>query len=402
MSGIPLHVLVLPSELYTPPRAPLLGIFQAHQAAVLAARGVRTGVVSFGYVPWRQAAAFPYPDAENAAGVQVLRRFVRPLLPARFAYHLFERRFTAAFADLVGDYVRRFGRPDVVHAHNVFHAGLAGAEVQSRCGVPFIVTEHSSAFTVDALSAPRLARAGAALRAAAAVSAVSTPVAREVMRLASPAHASCAVLGNVLDPFLESQARERPSSAAPRAGFVWLAIGSLTPIKNHAMLLSAFARVFRGDGDVRLRIGGQGPLESELHVQATTLGISSQIDWLGRLDRRDVASEMAGCNALAVSSRRETFGVVAIEAMAMGRPVLSTRCGGPEDIVTPQTGLLVENDERSLAEGMAQMRGATFDADAIRRHCLERYGADAFWGRLKALYDGALGRPSAGAPPVLA
>jgi glycosyltransferase involved in cell wall biosynthesis len=110
---------------------------------------------------------------------------------------------------------------------------------------------------------------------------------------------------------------------------------------------------------------------------------------------------MGTCDAFVLSSSYETFGVVVVEALMNGKPVVATRCGGPEDIVVPgEDGLLVEKDNpEALAAAMLELRAQRdrFDAAAIRQRCIDRFGEAAFVRRHAKVYQAALSssRPSA-------
>jgi len=96
---------------------------------------------------------------------------------------------------------------------------------------------------------------------------------------------------------------------------------------------------------------------------------------------------------LVLPSRRESLGLVLAEALACGTPVLSTRCGGPEDIVTDEVGVLVPpEDPEALANGIEQLlaRRESFEPNRLRAYALERFGFDAVGKRLSALYQEAL------------
>jgi glycosyltransferase involved in cell wall biosynthesis len=106
-------------------------------------------------------------------------------------------------------------------------------------------------------------------------------------------------------------------------------------------------------------------------------------------------------HALVLPSRYETFGVVLVEAMATGLPCLATRCGGPEAVLSPATGRLLDphrHDEdafvRALAHELTALREGfvDYDAGAIRAHAVARFGADAFARRTLFLYREALRR----------
>jgi glycosyltransferase involved in cell wall biosynthesis len=102
---------------------------------------------------------------------------------------------------------------------------------------------------------------------------------------------------------------------------------------------------------------------------------------------------MWGANCLVLPSLLETFGVVLIEALATGLPVISTRSGGPEDIVTPEVGVLVEpGDVPGLANALGTMReAATHDPQALRAQAIRRYGYEAVGAQLREVYQRALG-----------
>lgn len=108
-----------------------------------------------------------------------------------------------------------------------------------------------------------------------------------------------------------------------------------------------------------------------------------------------MAEELARAQALVHPSRYETFGVAIVEALAMGRPVVATRCGGPEGIVTARDGLLVPVDDiEALARAMRELREHIdrYDAAAIRLACLERFGEGAVVARLRDTYETVAGR----------
>jgi glycosyltransferase involved in cell wall biosynthesis len=391
-----MHILILPSELYCPPKMPLMGIFQRHQAELLAGGGNQVGVVSFGYIPWRFLLhGFPYPAKEESPGLNVIRQFAWPLLPARFAHSIFRRQFLRRAQALVRSYINIHGRPDVIHAHNSLYAGLVAARFGRESGIPVVLTEHSSAFYSQSFSHQDLDDIKEAIGASAIVSAVGTNLANRLSSIVSSGNKDCVVLGNLLDPFVEARAHadaEPLGGQGPGAGFTALAVGALSPVKNHQLLLKSFARAFKGDPSACLRLGGGGSLGPMLHSLADSLGIRSQVEFLGPLSREQVVLEMSQCDVFVSSSTVETFGVVLIEAMAFGKPVLATRSGGPQDIIQEGQGLLVDVDEEDLARGLVRIRQIPFDSMAIHRHCIDSYGSAAFFTKLMTLYHSACGQ----------
>ncbi|MFN7976411.1 MAG: glycosyltransferase [Acidobacteriota bacterium] len=198
------------------------------------------------------------------------------------------------------------------------------------------------------------------------------------------------VIGNVVDEGFFQPGEPAP---APDGPFRFLAIGSLDENKAHADLLRAFARAFSGEAGTTLRIGGAGPQRTALEALAGALGVASRVSFLGTLSRDGVRAEMQRAGAVILPSRYETFGVVLIEALACGVPVVATRCGGPESIVTEQNGILVPaRDPEALATALSRMRAEAgrHDRAAIRADCVARFGRAAFTSAAGALYERVL------------
>jgi glycosyltransferase involved in cell wall biosynthesis len=99
--------------------------------------------------------------------------------------------------------------------------------------------------------------------------------------------------------------------------------------------------------DARLDVIGDGPDSARLQALAAELGLADAVRWHGRVANTTVLARMADAQAVIVNSRVETFSVVTGEALALGRPVIATRCGGPEQMVTEANGLLIPVDDSS-------------------------------------------------------
>jgi len=170
--------------------------------------------------------------------------------------------------------------------------------------------------------------------------------------------------------------------------FLW--VGHLVAVKRVDRLLKAFATVLLEQPNLHLRLLGGGELEVSLKQQAIGLAIADKVTFLPHLDRAGVRSEMARADCLVISSETETFGVVGIEALAMGLPVLSTDCGGPADYVLGHdVGELVENSTKGLTNGIRKMIGRLkeFDRASIRRYAVENYDFEIVARRLCELYE---------------
>ncbi len=384
-----MHVLVLPSW-YPIRERPQQGVYLKEQVQALRRRGVHVGVV----YPEQRSLRLLSPSAlarnrfqrraYDEAGVPTLRRHGWNVLwraPQRLPLRIREARRLAHV------YARRFGVPDVLHAHSAQWAGAAAARLGAAWGRPYLLTEHFSGFQRGAVPRGQAALAREGFRRAHRVLPVSAAL-RTLLVASGWAEASrTEVLPNMVDTAFFT-----PPPARPHGVFRFFALAALRPAKDLGLLLRAFARAFGRGASARLAIGGGGPERRRLERLAERLGLGRHVRFLGRLNREEVRAELHRSHAFALSSRYETFGVVLIEAMATGLPVVATACGGPEDIVTPETGLLVPpGDAGALAEGLRTIRRrrADFRDSALRAYIEARFSTQAVTSRLLAHYAAA-------------
>jgi glycosyltransferase involved in cell wall biosynthesis len=176
-------------------------------------------------------------------------------------------------------------------------------------------------------------------------------------------------------------------------------VGYLTPVKGHTYLLDAIAETA---GELRARhaqvnLVGDGPEMSRLCRKAATLDIQDLCHFTGAVTPDGVAGILSASDLLVLPSLRESFGLVLIEAMACGVPVLATACEGPSEIVTPGVGLLVRpGSARALAEGLRTALATLhrFNPEEIRAEAIARYDLESVGRRVVEVYRQVVrGRP---------
>jgi glycosyltransferase involved in cell wall biosynthesis len=423
-AGRKLHVLLLPSEEYIPRDNPLAGIFEHHQATALRQAGHRIGVLSVRQeysIPMLARAALmralrrsvqnALDDVTVAGMARLLRdkvlhveRFVTeealdegPVIRVKGFYFLPPNDRTNHFGWIRAGraaferYRQRHGLPDIIHVHSSNPAALLARRLYRQLGIPYVITEHSSFYKRGLVPKGLYPALRAAVRDARRLLVVSPALGEVLARELGECAANALWVPNVV----EQDLLDAPLATPPRreGACVLLALGNLIPTKNHALLLAAFRQRLAASPAARVRIGGDGPLRGALERQARELGISGQVDLLGRLDRGQVLQELDRCDALVLPSEHETFGVVAIEALARGRPVIATRCGGPEHFITPEDGLLVpRNDVEALSAAMVTLRenATRYRPEEIRRRAIDRFGSRRLVESLEQVYAHAL------------
>ena len=192
------------------------------------------------------------------------------------------------------------------------------------------------------------------------------------------------------DPALRSERRRaaRVAAGLPLEGRMVLAVGNLYPVKDHATLLRATARL---PEDVRVAIAGRGEEEANLRRLASELGLASRCQLLGVRD--DVERLLAAADVFVQPSRSEGLPLAVLEAMAAGLPVVASRVGGiPEAVVEGRTGLLVEPGEPALLAGALEQVLADADraasmGEAGRRRSEEEFSIQTMVQRYLRLYS---------------
>jgi sugar transferase (PEP-CTERM/EpsH1 system associated) len=172
-------------------------------------------------------------------------------------------------------------------------------------------------------------------------------------------------------------------------------VARLSPEKDHATLLRAFAELRRVRPDARLTLIGDGPCRQALEALALQLRIQGDVVFAGM--RSDIAETLAAFDTFALGSVTEGISLTLIEAASAGLPIVATRVGGNAEIVRQgETGLLVPpGDFRALAEGLAWCAGHPSEARSMgargRMWAVQRFGVAEMARRYEGLYDEVLG-----------
>lgn len=261
---------------------------------------------------------------------------------------------------LARDVVRvvRAERPDLLHTHLV-HADVYGSLASRVTGVPFVSTRHNDD---RYLLGPFRYVDRAFARRARRLIAISDAV-RDFLARAGHDPRRLTTIRYGLDELPSTPSSPSPAEAGIPDGVpLALAVGRLIEQKDHPTLLRAFARVRERHPDARLAILGSGPLEAETRELARSLGLAGAVSLPGRTEIRDWLER---ADVFVHTSRWEGFGIVLLEAMLAGLPVVATAVSAvPEVVVDGETGALVPAGD---AEGVARELGALFDDPELAR-----------------------------------
>lgn len=282
------------------------------------------------------------------------------------------------------------GAPDIIHVQALWPAGVIAQAISRRHEIPYVVTEHSEEYLAG--TNRKLTKYPLFVRhilAPLALGASRTIAVSEFLggRLAELGLAKdLVVIPNVVRPAkAHPLTREKPH--------VITHVSVMGPAKNIAGLLQACAALSARRSDFRLRLVGDGELRDDLEAMSRSLGLTGIVEFTGRKSLEEVYDLLAGSAFAVVSSLHETFSMAAAEALMCGRPVLSTRCGGPSEFITAETGLLVEPDDvQALVEGLDWMldNHARFDPSRLSEYAHKRFSPGIVSRKIADVYEETL------------
>lgn len=388
-----MHILILPS-FYPTQENPNYGSFFYEQASHLQEAGLQVGVIHPEVRPFK-ALTLPllqknyFQISETVErGMNTFRSHGWNLSPGFLpgTMHLFVKCADKLFQR----YVKRHGVPGLIHAHCTVWGGVTAHHLAKKYGIPFLITEHRSEFLHSQLISKKIylpyleKKVRETLSEASACVAVSSTLKSALERYTE----SIKVIPNFLD-----LKEFNPSNEEKPKDFTFFSLSNLVPKKNIQLLIRAFEQVCKKDPSVKLKIGGDGVERKALQQMVKDRNLS-RVEFLGKLSRSQVKEAMASSHVFVLPSLVETFGIVFIEALAMGLPVIGTQCGGPEDIITEKVGRLIACDDlEALVEGMQSVKEkySSYDANHLRSYVEENFSKEKITNCYIELYKAIKG-----------
>ncbi len=370
-----MHVLVITNDL--PPQVGGIQYYVDQLARGLVAAGDEVTVYGSTSRGWE--------EFDESAPYRVVREPTHTLLPtptvARHALALIER-----------------WRPDVVVFGAAFPLGLLGRRIRARTGIPYIGFTHGlEVSTARAPGGSRLLRAIG--RDASAVTFVSRWC-RDLLQPAFGPGPRYELLPPAVDPAFH--AGVDGTRIRERYGFgddpVVVCVSRLVQRKGQDQLIAALAELRRRVPGARLLLVGGGAHLVELTELARRYGVSDWVHLTGEVDESELPAHYAAGDVFAMPCRErrgglevEAFGIVFIQAQAIGRPVVAGNIGGVPDALDPgRTGLLVDGTSvTAVTDALASLLGdpqrATDMGDAGARFVAEHFTWDRRTAELRAL-----------------
>lgn len=285
---------------------------------------------------------------------------------------------------------KELGPIDLIHAHVSYPAGYVSFLLSQYYNIPYLITEHMGPFPFDryVIKGRPIPEIDQAINLADQVIAVSDTLANRMKKFG---YRRPVVIPNMVDEDIYVMAKAFKS----KKKFRFLTLSNIELSKGIEDLLNAISIWGPSKDEVEFVIAGYGNDRDQFINKSKELGIDEIVSWPGRIARKDVPEIMAECDAFVLPSHHESFGIVYVEALACGRPVIATRCGGPEMIVNSNNGRLVPiGDASCLAKELKWMYEniENFQPGQIRAYFMENYSKKAVITQITDQYERLLGQ----------
>lgn len=282
--------------------------------------------------------------------------------------------------------LRMAGKPDVIHVHVLTRMGWMAYRQKLLHGTPYVITEHWSRYLPgnDFSGWWHLRLTRCVVRNAKSVTTVSRVLA-QAMQGYGLTNPSYQLLPNVVDTDLF-----KPMPHCNDIPKIIHVSCFEDKSKNISGLLKAM-RILKDKGiPYQAVLVGDGVDLEAMRQRAVALGLTDRVRFTGLLQGQALAEEVASGDFFVLPSHYETGGIVLLEAMACGLPVVATRVGALPEIVNESNGLLVApDDENALAEAMEQCchNYRDYDTETLRGQVVERYSYAYVGGLIHQLYS---------------
>ena len=364
---------------------PMNGNYEAEQARAMAKYGHE--VFYLALPKWKSIIHVPKPEliSFEVDGVKVFQATGCSLPYIPHFPHLNSVKEWAKSVYIERFYLKivaAFGKPDLVHVHTLYVSACC-MSLKRKYRIPIVTTEHWSGINQDAKPSCAIQKQGQKVyKQADAVISVSQALANRIYN-----HWS--VNSYVIHNLVDSRFWTPIESLRRREGFRFIAVGRLVAIKRYDLLIRSFVNA-RLPESAELFIVGSGEEMDSLNGLIRNLNAGNRVYLLGLKNKDEVAKLLSESHCFVCTSISETFGIALIEAMSKGLPVISVPCGGPEEFVTQETGLLTKDDKQeSISEAMEVMVKSyqKYNADKIKNYCYTQFSEDAIASQIDRIYN---------------
>jgi len=281
-------------------------------------------------------------------------------------------------------------KPDLIHAQFIYPGGLIGVHLKKIYNVPLVVTGHGGdVYTYPFINNNFKKMFLKVVENSDHIITVSNSNYKIFKQF--NLEDKVTIIPNcyndkIFKPMEKSKARETLS--LPQYKKIILTVGNVIPIKGHEYLIKAIDKVIKKDKNVLCFIIGSGQLKAKLQKLINNLNLNNYVKLIGAKPHDEIPLWMNACDLFVLPSLMESFGIVQIEAMACGKPVVATQNGGSEEIIMNENlGYLVEpKNPDKLAENILMALDRKWDEKYILNYA-KKFSSDEIAKETIKIYE---------------
>ena len=365
-----MNILFLPSW-YESDMEKNAGVFFTEQAMALQQMGnnVTIAIVDILNYPYKSDKPKFKIFKEERHGMDVYRIIVPSYMTGQLPKVFFS--YYARYYKKLMKYMLSQGlKFDVMYAHSFWHAGYIATLLKKKYSIPLIVQEHRSMLITGEFSNKVNRFLKSTVENSDAFYCVSNKL-RDNVFVRTGLSEGIEILPNMVDDLFQYKQLANDN-------FTYTFIGTLNENKRIIQLLKCFEKVCENNSSICLKVAGDGPQREQVNeLISNSEVLRESVEVLGLLPRDKVLNLLTETNVLVLPSAFETFGIVCIEAMAVGRPVICTK-NGSADFVNDSNGILIDVDsDEQLTSAMEKVyrNYSDYDLKLISENCLKSYSA---------------------------
>lgn len=364
-------------------KKPLWGSFEALQAKALKELGHSVVILSVGgrYNLQDRKCGIVYSNADGLDVYIYYRLF--PLKILKFSRKLCEWVKHKRLKSLLRRVVEKQGMPHIIYAHYLFNMENI-MMVKEHYNVPLVGIEHWSELMKPVIRPSVYNAASRAYCAFDKILAVSPSLCSVIK---NEFGITAEFVPNMVDnDFISAGV----SQGSGRKRFEFVSVGRLVDWKRFDNLIKAADHLRNAGYGFHVTIVGGGSEYEKLRKMIVDLQLKDIVNLLGQKNKEEIIKNLHKADAFVLASDHETFGVVYIEAMAMGLPVIACNIGGPTHFVNESNGMLIPpKDPIALAKAMEKMmkNKESYKKDNIAKYCYDNFSSYKVALQLEKIFE---------------
>lgn len=386
-----MHILVIPA--WYDVSNPFLGSF-FHEYCDALAEKAQVSVLKFNYFSFSQR----FKSNEKIdllksrkyrlLSIDYFNQF--PLNLAGESIYFQKKQIFKKVVNEVLNYQKVHGKIDIIHIQSVCHNinALIAYQLSEKLKIPYLITEHFSGFSESNekifLPFSNLAEVKNIVKNASVRFAVSQTASKYFTDFFD-----CKF--DVMHNLVSNEFINKPLLYKVKNDFLtFLSIGRFDDNKGQLFLINSFAKALKIKPQLILKLVGSGVNKDKMKELVAKLNISSSVFIYDSKPKTQIIDLIDDSDVIISSSIKETFGLTIVEAFFRGKPVISTRSGGPNELVNKMNGMLVEyGDETAMTNSIVTMYNQinTFDSDKIREDAIKKYSENAIISMMMNVYN---------------